>query len=336
MALHVGIIGLGYWGPNYVRNFFRNTNTKVSWLCDLSDHALKEIRRTYPSIQITKNYKQILQDKKIDCIAIATPPNSHYMIAKDSLLSNKHVLIAKPLATNAAHAKELLAIAKRKKLLLKGDLTYLYSSGIKRIKNSIIKSIIGNPLYYDSTRCNLGLIQKDVNVIWDLAPHDFAILDYCFGLKPKKVFAVASKHYPNSEGYEMAHITVNYTNSFIAHIHVSWLSPVKIRTILIGGTKKMIFYNDIEPDEKVKIYDKAIYLPSETITPFKPIYRAGNVLIPKLSNEEALFLEIEEFIKQITQKKIDYDNASLNVRIVELLEACDKSLQLGRPIEINL
>lgn len=334
MKLKIGIIGLGYWGPNYVRNFLRQQEVEISWLCDLSDTAIQDIKTLYPQLRITKNYQDILQDPTIDCVAIATPPKTHYSIAKDALLANKHVLIAKPLATNAKDATELLQLAKKNNLLLMGDLTFLYSSGIKEIKKQLQKSTLGKPLYYDSTRSNLGLIQKDVSVIWDLAPHDLSIIDYCFGLKPKKILSVASKHYRHSIGYEIAHITIEYSSNFIAHIHLSWLSPIKLRTILIGGTKKMLYFNDIEPDEKIRIYDKQVTIPSEKITPFKPVYRTGDVLIPKIVHEEGLFLEIKDFVRQIMQKEFDYHNALLNVKIVEILEASDLSLRTGKAINI--
>ncbi len=334
MKIRVGIIGLGYWGPNYVRNFLRHGNVDIAWVCDLSEDAIKNITTTYPHLQTTKDYQEILHDKTVDCVAIATPPQTHYKIGKDALFAEKHVLIAKPLATNSKNSKELLEIAKKKNLSLMGDLTFLYSNGIMEIKKQVKKGTFGKPLYYDSTRSNLGLIQKDVNVIWDLAPHDLSIIDYCFGLKPKKILAIASKHYRHSIGHEIAHITIEYTKNFIAHIHLSWLSPIKLRTIFVGGTKKMLYFNDIEPDEKIRIYDKQVTIHSEKITPFKPIYRTGNVVIPKISNEEGLFLEIKEFINQIVSKTYDYQNAELNNSIVEILEACDTSIKTGRSIKL--
>lgn len=334
MKLRVGIIGLGYWGPNYVRNFLRTTNTEIAWICDLSNAAIENINNLYPNLPTTKIYEDILHDPTVDCVAIATPPQTHYTIAKKSLLANKHVLIAKPLATNAKDAAELLKIAKKKKLFLMGDLTFLYASSVIEIKKQIKNGQIGTPIYYDSIRSNLGLIQKDVNVLWDLAPHDLSIIDYWFGLKPKKILAVGSKHFKHSQGHEIAHITISYTNNFVAHIHLSWLSPIKLRTILVGGTEKMILFNDVEPDEKIRIYDKQVKIKPERVTPFKPVYRTGDVVIPKISNEEGLFLEISEFINQIINKTFDYKNAHLNVRIVELLEACDKSLESGKTIEL--
>lgn len=335
MKIRVGVIGLGYWGPNYVRNFIIHDQTEIIWACDLSNDALKKVVRIYPNIKTTQDYKQLLNDKTLDMIAIATPPETHYKIAKDALLSNKHVLVAKPISTELIQAKKLLKIAMSKNLLLHCDLTYLYTDAVKTIRSLVKNGTIGEPLYYDATRSNLGLIQKDVNVIWDLVPHDLAILSYCFNLKPKKIFCTGSKHHGNKTSEEMAHITIHYENNFIAHIHVSWLSPVKLRTILIGGTKKMIFYNDVEPDEKIRIYDKSVSIPSESITTTKPVYRSGSIIIPKLDNEEALFVEIQEIVNQITKRKFDYANANLSIGIINLLEICDKSLRSGKTIALE-
>jgi predicted dehydrogenase len=330
--IKVGVIGLGYWGPNFVRNFIRNPQTEIVWACDVSLKAREEIQRYYPQIKLTADYQEILQDPTVNLVMVVTPPETHFQIARDVLEANKNVLIAKPITINSKEAQKLLSIAKQKQLLIYGDLTYLYTGAVKYIKSSIRKDSIGKPLYYDSTRANLGLIQKEVNVIWDLAPHDFSIIDACFGLKPVKVFATASKHYQGSKNYEMAHITINYTDGFIAHIHVSWLSPIKMRTVLIGGSKKMIYFDDVEPDEKIKIYDKGIDVSNEDITYMKPVYRSGDVIIPKLKVEEAIYLEIDEIVSQILKKKLNYENAELNIRIVKLLEACDKSIKTGKPV----
>lgn len=332
--IRVGVIGLGYWGPNYVRNFIRHDQTEVVWGCDISDASLKKIHQSYPHVNLTKNYDDLITDKTLTCIAIATPPETHYKIARAALESGKHVLVAKPLATASAQAKELIRIAKKKNLLLHGDLTYLYTGTVKTIKNLLMKKMIGDPLYFDSTRTNLGLVQNEVNVIWDLAPHDLSIISSWFPFKPKRVFAVGSKHLKNSKTEEMAHITVNYSNGFIAHTHISWLSPVKIRTILVGGTRKMILFDDVQPDEKVKIYDKGVTLPKKSITPFKPVYRSGNVIIPSIDNEEALFVEIEDIVNQIIKGKVNYQNAKLNIDIIRLLEACNESLIKNRPINL--
>lgn len=335
MKTKVGIIGLGYWGPNYIRNFTRFEQSEVIWCCDLSKESLKKSHKLYPQVKLTKNYNDLLNDPAVDLIAIATPPITHYEIAKAALNMNKHVLVAKPLANKSLQVYELIEIAKKKNLLLHCDVTYLYSGAIRGIKDLLNKGSLGKPLYYDSTRTNLGLIQNDINVIWDLAPHDLSIIKYFFNLKPIKISAMGSKHIGESNHEQMAHITISFENNFIAHIHISWLSPVKLRTVLIGGTKRMVLYDDIQPDEKVRIYDKNVLVSPDSITPFKPVYRSGNILIPKIDNEEALYLETIEIINQIRKKKITYDNAQLNMEITTLLEACDKSLKSNKPVYLN-
>lgn len=333
--IKVGIIGVGYWGPNFVRNFIRHPKTEIKWVCDLSDKALKEIHQFYPQLDITKDYTDILKDPSVDLVMVVTPPETHFKIAKQVLSSGKHVVIAKPLTTKSSDAVKLYKLAKKKGLMLYGDLTYLFTGAVRGTKKFIQKNKLGTPMYYDSIRANLGLIQKEVNVIWDLAPHDFAIIDYLFGLKPVKVFATASKHYGNAKNYEMAHITINYENNFIAHINVSWVSPVKLRMILIGGTKKMIYYDDVEPDEKIKIYDKGIDIDPEDITYMKPVYRSGDVLVPKIKIEEAIYVEIDEIVRLLSQKELRYDNSMMNITVIKLLEACDKSIKMGKPIKLS-
>ena len=334
MKISVGVIGLGYWGPNYLRNFYRQEQTEVVWGCDSSEAVLAKTHRAYPYLKLSKNYQELINDSKLDCIAVATPPKSHFKIVKESLLAGKHVLVAKPMATNSFDAQELLKIAKKKNLLLHGDLTYLYSGAVKSIKNMITGNIIGKPLYFDSIRTNAGPIRDDASVIWDLAPHDLSIIDFLFNFAPKKIIAVGSRHYKNSTMEEMAHISINYSNNFVAHIHLSWLSPVKLRMISIGGTSKMVFFDDVQMDEKVKIYDNKTNIPNEEITPFKPFYRSGNIIIPKLENEEALFLEIKDVVNQIARKKKDYQNSKLNIKIIKLLEACDQSLKKNQAINL--
>ncbi|KKQ25805.1 MAG: hypothetical protein US62_C0006G0026 [Candidatus Woesebacteria bacterium GW2011_GWA1_37_8] len=330
--INIGVIGLGYWGPNYLRNFLRCEGVGQLWGCDISDSILTKIGKSFPQVQLVKDYHTLLEDKNINLLAIATPPETHFKIATDALKAGKHVFIAKPLTTNSKDALKLLKLAKQKKLLLHCDLTYLYTSGVRKIKELVSKKAIGKPLFYDSIRTNLGLFQNNANVVWDLAPHDLSILSFCFSLIPKSVFAVASKHFRKLHHEEVAHITIKYTHNFIAHIHVSWLSPVKIRSIFIGGTKKMISFDDVQPDEKVKIYDKGVDLPTESITPFKPIYRSGDIVIPRLDNNEALWIEINEVVNNIKNKTINYDIADLAVDNLLLLEACDKSIKHNKLI----
>lgn len=335
MGINVGVIGLGYWGPNFVRNLIQNELVEDVWGCDLSENALAKIKHLFPQVKTSNNYKELLSNPSIQCVVVTTPPHSHYPIIKAALESGKHVISAKPMATSYQEAAELLTIAKSQKLLLHGDLTYLYTGAVKKIKELVENNEIGEPFYFDSTRSNLGLIQKDVNVIWDLAPHDLAIINYCFGLKPVKLFAVSSRHYENSLNDEMAHITINYERGFTAHIHVSWISPVKIRTIFIGGSKKMISFDDVEPDEKIKLYDKGVEIDPETITAMTPVYRSGDVFIPRLSNEEAIQAELKDIFNAINDKTFDYKNAEMNIMIVKILELCDQSIREEKVVEIK-
>lgn len=330
--INVAVIGLGYWGPNFVRNFIRHPDFEIKWACDVSENALTKIHQLFPQIQLTQNYQDIFKDVSVDLVMIVTPPETHFEIAKMALKHQKHVIIAKPITLRSKQARMLLKLAQKQQLLLYGDLTYLYTGAVEYLQKFIKNGRLGIPLYYDSTRTNLGLLQKEVNVMWDLAPHDLAIIDYCFKIFPKKILATASHNFKASKNFEMAHITLEYDNGFTAHIHVSWVSPIKLRTVLIGGSNKMIFFDDIEPDEKIRIYDKGIDISEDDITYMKPIYRNGDVLIPKLSNEEAIYQELDEVAKQLKSKKISYENALMNIRIVEILEACDKSIRSGKKI----
>lgn len=331
----VGVIGLGYWGPNYVRNFHWHPESEVVWVCDLSEQSLDKIKQQYPFVKAISNYLEILEDPTIDLVAIATPPKTHYQIARDSLKAGKHVMIAKPLTTKLATAKDLLKIAKEKRLLIHGDLTYLYAGSIKAIEEFLDRNLIGDVLYYDSVRSNAGPIRDDASVIWDLAPHDLSIIDHLFKLKPLTVLAVGSKFHQQSTTEELAHVTITYTRNFVAHIHLSWLSPVKLRTTYIAGTRKMILFDDVEMDEKIKVYDNKNTLPKERITYDRPFYRSGDIVIPKLDHTEALYIEAGQIIDQIKNKKISYESAQMNIRVIEILEACDKSLKGGRSVSLS-
>lgn len=333
--LKVGVVGLGYWGPNYIRNFIKHEATEIIWGCDNSISALKKIGNLYPQIRYTTNFEDLINDPTLNMIAIATPPHAHYQLAVSALNANKHVFVAKPLTTKVSDAKKLVEIAKRKKLILHCDLTFLYTGAVQKIKDLVKNNTLGTPLYYDSIRTNLGLIQNDVNVIWDLAPHDLSIIDYCFGFKPKQVYAVGSKLHTNSTKEEIANLTVKYTNNFIAQIHISWISPVKIRTILIGGKKKMVLYDDIQPDEKIKLYDKGINFNPKSITPYKPVYRSGNITIPKIKGEEALYTEIDYILSNIKQGGSNYSNTDLSINLLKILEASDQSLKEDKAINID-
>ncbi len=330
--LQVGVIGLGYWGPNYVRNFHNHPKSQVTWACDLSDTFLQKIQHQYPLVKLTKNFQDLLDDESLDLIAIATPPKSHFKIGSLALKAGKHIILAKPLTTNFSDAQNLFILAKKKKLLLQSDLTYLYSEPLRIIKQEIDKNKLGKPVFFDSIRANAGPIRDDANVIWDLAPHDLAILDYLFGLLPTSVLATGSKHYSKSTTEEIAHIVLTYPDNFTADIHLSWLSPVKMRSIIISGTKEMIHFDDAHPDEKVRIYDSQIIDVHEKNSARKLYYKNGNILISKLDNKEALYTEIDQIINYILNNSINYQNAELSLRVIKILELCDRSLSENKHI----
>jgi len=331
--INIAVIGLGYWGPNLVRNFLKVPEVNISYLCDLSDKNLRKISEEYPFLKTTKIYEEILNDSTVDLIAISTPLSTHFNIAKKALINGKHVFIEKPMTQNIKEANELIKIAKKNKKILMVGHTFIYSSAIRKIKEQINRKKLGQIYYYDSTRTNLGKFYSDTNVLWDLATHDFAILNYLFESLPKSIYVAASKHL-GKDNIEFAHVFLRYSNNITAHIHVSWLSPVKIRTILLGGSKQMIEFNDIEPTEKIKIYNRDNYLIS-SISPFAPAYRSGDILIPKLSQEETLLVQLQHLADCILKNKEPLTNGNSGLNVIRLLTAAEKSLKQKKEIKIN-
>ena len=331
--INVGIIGLGYWGPQLLRNFFSHKLVKVKFGCDLSRERLVQLKKIYPNITFVQNYFEILKDKTIDLVCVATPTETHFQIAKEVLKAKKNVLIEKPMASSSSECKKLINIAKKVKKTIFVDHTFIFSPSIQKIKTLLPQ--IGTPLYFDSERINLGLLRKDVNVIWDLAPHDFSILTYLFpNLSPLSLQVVASSHiHPSLE--DLAHIMVKFKKNFIAHIHVSWISPLKIRKIIIGGSKRMIWYNDIEPIEKVKVYQKKVKIDLRKENVFHPRYISGDILIPKIENKEPLAIEVNHIVKSLLYKKKPLVGGEEGLKVVEFLEWCDKSLKEKREVKIK-
>ena len=280
----VAIIGLGYWRPNLLRNFYQHLDVKVEAICDLDLSRVLHFKNKYKDISIaTTNYKEFLKEE-IDLIAIATPPETHYEIAKNVLLADKHVLVEKPFTRTSAEAEELIEIAEKKGLKIFVDHTFVFHPVVRKMKEIIEKGELGKIYYFDSERINLGLFQLGVNVIWDLAVHDFSIISYLFPeLRFIKVKAYASKHiHPYYE--DIAHVILEADNGFIAHIHVSWISPVKIRKTIIGGSEKMLWWDDIHPFEKLKIYDSKIEIDVSKEDPFFPRYVKGDIKILEIEN----------------------------------------------------
>ncbi len=332
----IGVIGYGYWGPNIVRNFFYSDNCKVKAVADQRDERLTLLAKNFPSINGINNAEDIINDDTINAVVIATPVFSHYELAKKALVKGKHVLIEKPLASTLAESEELINLAEQKGLTLMVDHTFLYTGAVQKMKELIDTGAIGTPLYFESSRINLGLFQSDINVLWDLAAHDISILIHLIKEIPESVNATGISHTHN--GVEnIAYMTVNYNSDFIAHINCSWSSPVKVRQMLIGGDKKMILYNDLEPSEKLRVYDTGYYhTTDEDKKKILVDYRIGDIYIPKLSAEEALTAVANDFIQSIIQKKEPLSNARLGLEVVKILEASQQSIKnKGREIKIK-
>lgn len=327
--IKVGVIGCGYWGPNLIRNFNDNYLTDVQYACDLNMERLERIKVRYPHINTTTDYKELLKNRSIHAIAIATPVLTHYKLVMESLEAGKHVLVEKPLAGSVREAEKLANLACKKGLVLLVDHTFIYTGAMKRIKEFVSSGDIGDMYYFDSVRINLGLFQNDTNVIWDLAPHDFSIMDFLLNEKPLSVSASGVSH--TVGGMEdMAYITVRFSGSMMAHFHVNWMSPVKIRRIIVGGNKKMLLYDDMDPAEKIKIYDKGIELSkANRKSVYRSLiqYRIGDMFAPVVDSSEALQVEVAHFADCIRNNAKPLTDGESGLRIVRLLEAADKSLK---------
>ncbi len=302
--IKIGIIGYGYWGPNLVRNFNGNNNFQIVKVAESRHERLNLMQKNYPSVSISTNPDDIIKDNSIDAVAIATPVFTHFQLAKAALENGKHLLLEKPMTSTSNEAEELIEIASRKNLSLMVDHTFLYTGAVERIKQLIDSDTIGKVKYLDSTRINLGLFQPDINVLWDLAPHDISILTYLVREKPFSLNSTGVSHTNN--GLEnIAFLTINFESGFIAHFNCSWTSPVKIRLMLIGGDKKMIVFNDLEPTEKIKIYDTGYNVKTDEDKQRLLVdYRTGDIFIPKTPSTEALALMVEDFaLSIITGKK---------------------------------
>ena len=333
----IGVIGYGYWGPNLVRNFSEAAGAQVRFVSDRSEKRLELVRRRYPSIRTETDANTVIDSPEVQAVVIATPTSSHFELAYRALQAGKHVLVEKPIASSAEEAKKLIAEAERRKLTLMVDHTFIYTPAVRRIREMIAKGDIGDVLYYDSTRINLGLFQHDVDVIWDLGVHDLSILHFILGQTPQTVSAVGKSHLAGHPE-NVAYITLNFANGTIAHINVNWLSPVKIRRTIIGGTKKMIVYDDLEPSEKIKIYDKGVDVVSdpEVVKQMLVGYRTGDMWAPQLPNEEALGKVASHFISCINEGKISDTSGAMGLGVVEVLEAAGQSMRLnGQAVRVG-
>jgi predicted dehydrogenase len=334
--INLGVIGYGYWGPNIVRNFFGTSSCAVKMVADGRQERLNTLSRIFPGIQGVRDAEEIITSKDVDAVVIATPVHTHFELARRALIQGKHVLIEKPMTSSVNEADELINLAERKGLTLMADHTFLYTGAVQKMKEIIDTQVIGTPMYFDSSRINLGLFQPDINVLWDLAPHDISILTYLIEEMPQSINATGISHTGNKIE-NIAYLTVNYNSNFIAHFVCSWSSPVKVRQTLIGGDKKMILYNDLEPSEKVRVYDTSYnHKTEEDKTRIMVDYRTGDVFIPKLSSREALAGVAEDFIQSVIQNKSPLSNALLGRSVVKILEASQESIKnQGKEIRIN-
>jgi predicted dehydrogenase len=332
--VRVGVIGYGYWGPNIVRNLQSLDRCQLVAVCDKSPAALKRAQKVYPGLQLTTDFSEILTSPDIDAIAVVTPVWTHFELAKAALQNGKHVFVEKPFTSTPEQAEELIELAERKNLKIMVDHTFLFSGAVRKIRQIIDAGTLGPLYYFDSTRVNLGLFQHDVSVVWDLAPHDLSIMDYVIADKPEAVVATGAKHLNGLA--DMAFITVYFPGNVIAHINVNWLSPVKVRTTLIGGKDKMLMWNDLEADEKIKIYDKGVNITSgQGVYDLLVSYRSGDVWAPKCEQTEALKVELDYFIDCIVNDRTPMNDGLAGLRVVRLLDAAEQSLKdRGRVIAL--
>jgi predicted dehydrogenase len=338
-AIRVGVIGCGYWGPNLLRNFAENLDAELSWICDLDPHRLSLMGRRYPSARTTLDYRTLLADHELDAVVIATPVGTHYKFALEALEAGKHVLVEKPFTASSKEGEHVVRKAAQKRLTLMVDHTFIYTGAVRKMKELVDSGELGEILYFDSVRINLGLFQKDINVVWDLAPHDLAIMDYIMDQQPVSVSATGSCHI--ERGIEnIAYVLVRFPGEFIAHFHFNWLSPVKIRRTLLAGSKKMVVYDDLEPTEKLRVYDKGVTSNrngDEKEAAYKTLisYRTGDVWVPKLDSTEALHYVCEEFLDAIGENRPPVTDGEAGLRIVRLLEAAQASIrENGRFVEV--
>lgn len=325
--MKVAVIGAGYWGPNLIRNFLSQDEVENVIACDRDENRLAKMRKTFHGIETSTEYEDVIKRADVEIVAIATPVSLHYEIAKKSLSAGKHCWIEKPMTVNVAEAEELIELAERNNLKIFVDHTFIYTGAVRKMKEIITSGRLGELYYFDSVRVNLGLFQHDVNVIWDLAPHDLSIMDYLLESKPLAVSATGSCHVGN--GLEdIAYLTVQFENNLIAHFHVNWLAPVKIRKTLIGGTKSMIVYDDTEASEKLKIYDKGIEVTTrEGVYDTLVQYRTGDMLSPKLEQTEALNLAAQHFIDCVKNDKKPLTDGISGLNVVRILEASEVSIK---------
>ena len=333
--VNIGVIGYGYWGPNIVRNFSTIEGVRVVAVCDRNHEVLKRVVEANKGITIFEDPEEMFKSTGIDAVAIVTPVSTHYELARKALENGKHVFVEKPFTATSVQALELIELAETKKLKLMVDHTFLFTGSVRKIKELMTDNVLGKIFYYDSIRVNLGLFQHDINVIWDLAPHDFSIMSYLIDEQPVTLSAWGMSHIGSHE--DIAYVTVNFPSKIIAHFSVNWLSPVKIRTTLIGGEKKMLVWNDLDSDDKLKVYDKGVEVRNKQgIYDLLVSYRTGDMWAPKVDQTEALKTECKHFIDCIENGLTPISDGNIGLNVVRMLEACSVSLKNdGKPVDVK-
>jgi len=336
----VAVVGYGYWGPNLVRNFCETPGVRLVSVCDLRPERLEAVKARYPAVEITGDFESVLQDPRVDAVAIATPVFAHYRLTMSALMAGKHVFVEKPMAATAEEARRMIDEAARRGLVLAVDHTFVHTGAVRKMRE-LAENGLGDLYYYDSVRVNLGLFQHDVSVMWDLAVHDLSIMDFVLDEKPVAVSATGMNHV-SGEPENIAYLNLFFDSKLIAHVHVNWLAPVKVRRTLLGGSSKMVVYDDLEPSEKIKVYDKGITLNDnpqkngEKVYQMLVGYRTGDMWAPQLDMTEALGRELREFAACIENGGTPTADGHAGLRVVRILEAATQSLaQRGRLVELE-
>jgi predicted dehydrogenase len=333
--MKIAVVGMGYWGPNLVRNFLATEGVSGVICCDVQKKRLEKVKQRFYGVETTTSYKEILRRSDIDAIALATPVSTHYPLGMQALEEGKHLLVEKPLTLRSSDAEELIEKAESSKLVLMVDHTFVYTGAVRKIKEYLVQGEIGDILYFDSVRVNLGLFQHDTNVIWDLAPHDISIMDFLIQKRPLSVIAVGARHFNGQE--DMAYLVVHFPDNLIAHFHVNWISPVKVRKILIGGSKLMVVYDDMEPSEKIRLYNKGVEIKSkDSVYQTLVQYRTGDMFAPHIDQTEALSLMTSEFVNSIQEGRAPLSDGQSGLNVVRILEAAERSLRLsGQMVKLS-
>ena len=335
--IRIGIIGYGYWGPNLVRNFAERPDAHVTVVADRRPERLAEAQRRYPAIRGTVDASDLIADPAVDAVVIATPVALHFELASAALRAGKHVLVEKPIASTSDEASRLIDEAARRRLVLMVDHTFIYTGAVRKMRELVAGGELGDVYYYDSVRINLGLFQHDVDVLWDLAVHDLSIMDFILPQQPVSVSATGLAHVPGKPE-NIAYMTMFFDGPMIAHVHTSWLAPVKVRRTLLGGSRRMIVFDDLEASEKIKVYDSGISVdPSpENVYQMLVGYRTGDMWAPKLAVSEALSVEAAHFVECVMRGTRPQSDGEAGLRVVRLLEAASASMQnYGRPVSIQ-